>query len=279
MSQKDPSPSVAASISLSRESLLQLFCKETRERLARALACLDQGPEACDYDVVHQEFDSLHGGARAVDLPWLEHYSRVVAGYARLLRHLKRGGQHTQTHALLTQAVSSLVEQCSKTPLADLLDEQEPELPMREMLVTMQDQMQRASQAELSPCARLNAKRSLNLLVVDDSSTSRLLFRIHLPTEGGHVVHEADGGESALRVALEVRPDVVFLDYNMPGRDGVSIARDMRAAGLDPRFILLTANVQQAVLDEAREAGFSSVLEKPVSRDKIAAVLRDSAQG
>ncbi|MDP2834891.1 MAG: response regulator [Pseudomonadota bacterium] len=264
---------------LSREVLLDVFCKETRERLARALASLEQGPERCDYDQVHQEFDSLHGGARAVDLPWLEHYSRVVAGYARLLRHLKRGGQHEETHALLTQAVTALVEQCRKTPLVELLAEDGPEMPMRAMLNSMQTLMQRASLDELSPCAKLAAERPLVLLVVDDSSTSRLLFRIHMPTDCGHVVHEAEDAESALRLALEVRPDVVFLDYNMPDCNGVDIARDLRAAGFNPCCILLTANVQQAILDEARAAGFAGVLEKPVSRDKITAVLRTATQG
>ncbi|MDP2430555.1 MAG: response regulator [Pseudomonadota bacterium] len=261
---------------LSREALLDVFCKETRERLARALASLEQGPEGCDYDQVHQEFDSLHGGARAVDLPWLEHYSRVVAGYARLLRHLKRGGQHEETHALLTQAVAALVEHCRRTPLAELLTENEPEMPMREMLNNMQSLMQRASLDELSPCVL--AKRPLVLLVVDDSSTSRMLFRIHMPADDGHVVHEAEGVESALRVAREVRPDVVFLDYNMPDCNGVEIAYKLREAGLDPFCILLTANVQQAILDEARDAGFAGVLEKPVSRDKIAGALRMATQ-
>lgn len=258
---------------LSREALLDIFCKETRERLTRALASLEQGPEGCDYDQVHQEFDSLHGGARAVDLPWLEHYSRVVAGYARLLRHLKRGGQHEETHVLLVQAVTALAEQCRKTPLDQLLAGDAPEMPMREMLNSMQTLMQRASLNELSPCAKLATRHPLVLLVVDDSSTSRMLFRIHMPTDDGHVLHEAEDTESALRVALKVRPDVVFLDYNMPDCNGVEIARDLRAAGLDPCCILLTANVQQAILDEARAAGFAGVLEKPVSRDKIVSVL------
>ncbi len=271
MPKEDPTP-----VDLSPEDLLELFCTETRERLGRALSNLKQGPRECDYDLVHQEFDSIHSGARAVDLPWLENYSRVVAGYARLLRHLRRDGQHEETHELLTQAVSALVERCHRTPLADMIVGEQPELPMREMLTAMQNQMQHASMTELSPCARLDASRPLTLLVVDDSSTSRLLFRIHLPSEAGHVVHEADGGESAMRLAREIQPDVVFLDYNMPDRDGVSIARDMRAAGLNPCFILLTANVQQSVLDEARDAGFSTVLEKPVNRDRIAAVLRDA---
>lgn len=263
---------------VSRAALLEVFCKETRERLTRALACLAQGPTDCDYDLVHQEFDSLHGGARAVDLPWLEHYSRVVAGYARLLRHLKRGGQHEETHALLTQAVTALVEQCHKSPLSELLAEEEPTVPMREMLNNMQALMQRASLAELSPCARLAEERPLALLVVDDSSTARLLFRIHMPEQCGHVIHEADDAESALRLAREIRPDVVFLDYNMPDRDGVNIARDMRASGINTCFFLLTANVQQTVMDEARAAGFAGVLEKPVSREKIANVLRSVFQ-
>lgn len=259
---------------LSHEALLGIFCKETRERLQRALDCLEQGPDACDYDQVHQEFDSLHGGARAADLPWLEHYSRVVAGYARFLRHLKRSGQHEETHALLTQAVTGLLERCQKNTLAELVAGAAPELPMREMLNTMQNLMQQAPPSEVSPCAHVSAEPPLVLLVVDDSSTSRMLFRAHMPKDSPHSVYEAADADSALRMAQEVRPDVVFLDYNMPDSDGVRIALDMRASGRDACFILLTANVQQAVLDEANAAGFAGVLEKPVSREKILAAMR-----
>lgn len=268
-----PDPATPPAPPVSPDALLELFCREARERLERALACLEQGPDACDYDQVHQEFDSLHGGARAVDLPWLEHYSRVVAGYARFLRHLRRNGQHAATHALLTEAVAALLDQCGQAPPGAARIWEIPQLPMRELLNDMQAQMRRSDPDTISPCAGLAAVRPLTLLVVDDSATARLLFRLHLPTAAGHAVHEAADAREALAVAREVHPDVVFLDYNMPDRDGVGIAHDLRAAGVADCFVLLTANVQQAVLDQARAAGFAGVLEKPVSREKIDAIL------
>lgn len=107
------------------------------------------------------------------------------------------------------------------------------------------------------------------ILVVDDSATSRLLFRAHLPENSPYVVHEADSLDSAMEEAVSVRPEVVVLDYNMPGQSGVEIARAMLKAGINARFVLFTANTQKFVLDEAAEAGFVAVIEKPVTRGKI----------
>lgn len=263
---------------LSREALLAIFCQETRERLGRATASLAAAAEDCDYEAVHQEFDSLHGGARAVDLPWLEHYSRVLAGYARFLRHLRQNRSTTEAHELLRRMVFELNGQCQRATLAEMMSGAEPDMPMNDLLRNMQTLMRAAEPAERSPCAPLASGRPLVLLVVDDSATSRLLFRIHLPPEAGCTVHEAEDADGALAQALAHQPDVVFLDYNMPDSNGVAIAQRMREAGLASCFILLTANVQEAVLDEAREAGFAGVLEKPVNRSKIAAVLQTTWQ-
>lgn len=107
------------------------------------------------------------------------------------------------------------------------------------------------------------------ILVVDDSATSRLLFRAHLPRNFPYVVHEADSLESAMEKVVSIRPEVVVLDYNMPGQTGVEIARAMLKAGINARFVLFTANTQKYILDEAIAAGFVAVIEKPITREKI----------
>jgi CheY-like chemotaxis protein len=107
------------------------------------------------------------------------------------------------------------------------------------------------------------------ILVVDDSATSRLLFRAHLPRNFPYVVHEADSLESAMEKVVSIRPEVVVLDYNMPGQTGVEIARAMLKAGINARFVLFTANTQKYILDEAIAVGFVAVIEKPVTREKI----------
>ncbi|MDP2809065.1 MAG: response regulator [Rhodocyclaceae bacterium] len=249
---------------INRAALLDVFIVEARGRLDRALDCLEHGPEGCVYDKVHQEFDSLHGGARAVDLEWLERDSRVIAGYARFLHNLGRAQVTASAHALLLETVRALAEQCRSPDIA------EPNRGPDGRLNRLLDSLESALREHPSPTL---PAMPLTLLVVDDSATSRLLFRAHLPAEEGHTVVEAEDMDSALRMAESTRPQVVFMDYNMPTENGVAIAGRMRERGCAAAFILLTANVQQAVLDEARAAGFVGVLEKPVNRDKIAAVL------
>lgn len=245
---------------MNRWALLEVFCAEARERLGRALACLERGADGCDYNNVHQEFDSLHGGARAVDLEWLERDTRVIAGYARFLRNLGHGHVTPAAHGLLLETVRALVEQCQSASLAEPSPARDGRLD--HLLDSLEATLQEPPPAPMT------------ILVVDDSATSRLLFRAHLPADEGHTVVEAEDLDAALRLAAEAQPQVVFMDYNMPGEDGVAIALRLRAQGCRAAFLLLTANVQQSVLDEARAAGFAGVLEKPVSRDKIVAALR-----
>ncbi|MDP2761185.1 MAG: response regulator [Sideroxyarcus sp.] len=116
------------------------------------------------------------------------------------------------------------------------------------------------------------------ILVVDDSATSRLLFRAHLPENSPYVVHEADSLEGAMEKAVSIRPEVVVLDYNMPGQTGVEIAHAMLKAGINARFVLFTANTQKYILDEAMAAGFVAVIEKPVTREKINDMLEKVGQ-
>lgn len=253
---------------MNRETLLAVFCGEARERLGRALACLERGPQGCDYNSVHQEFDSLHGGARAVDIEWLERDTRVIAGYARFLRNLGPGRAPAAAHTLLLDTVRTLADQCLTLGPAALATGHTPGGRLDSLLDSLESALRER------PVAEPPAPTNLTILVVDDSATSRLLFRAYLPSDEGHTVVEAEDAAGALQRAVESHPDVVFMDYNMPDEDGVAIARRLRAAGCRAAFVLLTANVQQAVLDSAREAGFAGVLEKPVSRDKIVTTLK-----
>ncbi len=110
------------------------------------------------------------------------------------------------------------------------------------------------------------------ILIVDDSATSRLLFRAHLPA-GQFEVMEADSAEGALALVSQRVPELVVLDYNMPGANGVEIGYALRAAGISAPLTLLTANTQRSVVEAAGEAGFAAVVEKPITREKIADLL------
>lgn len=111
------------------------------------------------------------------------------------------------------------------------------------------------------------------ILIVDDSMTSRMLFKMHLPPEDGYELHEANTIAGALEKAKEVRPELIVIDYNMPKQNGVEVAAALRQAGVNSDCVLLTANTQQSVLNAARAAGIRQVYAKPITHDLMRAML------
>jgi hypothetical protein len=79
------------------------FFAELTERLGRVRRDLAQAQDAALFDRLHQEFDTLHGAARAVDCVCLERSNRRLAEYARQLR--RRDAPPTEGRALLERAV------------------------------------------------------------------------------------------------------------------------------------------------------------------------------
>lgn len=80
------------------------------------------------------------------------------------------------------------------------------------------------------------------VLVADDESGHRWLVRLALEDSADfQVVAEADDGASAARQAARVQPDLVLLDLDLPGRDGLAALADVRAAAPGAEVVLMTA--------------------------------------
>lgn len=69
--------------------LKETFCRECRERRLRIQDVVGGGAplDSTQLDQIHQEFDTLHGGARVLDMPERERFFRTMASYARFLRN------------------------------------------------------------------------------------------------------------------------------------------------------------------------------------------------
>lgn len=117
----------------------------------------------------------------------------------------------------------------------------------------------------------------MKILIVDDSMTSRGLFKAYMPRDGQHQVFEAANLPDALNKMRELQPELVVLDYNMPEHNGVEMAQAMLQAGLKAKFVLLTANTQKSIVEAARAAGFLQIVEKPINAAKIVAMLEQVA--
>ncbi len=110
------------------------------------------------------------------------------------------------------------------------------------------------------------------VLIADDDRKIIDMLRRTLAYEGYHVVTAADGHE-ALAKALAHRPDVVVLDWLMPGVDGLEVARRLREADGTP-ILMLTA--RDAVEDrvEGLDSGADDYLVKPFAPAELLARLR-----
>lgn len=75
---------------------------------------------------------------------------------------------------------------------------------------------------------RLRFLPDMDVLLIDDEAPIRLLCRVNLE-DGGINVSEASDGARGLEQARASKPDLIFLDMMMPGRDGLSIAEELRA--------------------------------------------------
>jgi PAS domain S-box-containing protein len=112
------------------------------------------------------------------------------------------------------------------------------------------------------------------LLVVDDNQDAALSLSMLLRLQG-HDVRVAHDGSSALELAAEFRPDLVFLDIGMPGMDGYEVARRLRQqTGLsDVVLAALTGWGQHEDRRRTKEAGFNYHLVKPAELHAIQSVL------
>lgn len=79
----------------------------------------------------------------------------------------------------------------------------------------------------------------------------------------------ASNEQEAMNVFRETQPDVVLLDYRMPGLDGISVLREMHVYNPNPVFILLTGYGSIPMTVESMKEGADSVLQKPTDVDAI----------
>ena len=87
-----------------------------------------------------------------------------------------------------------------------------------------------------------NELATVKVLVVDDAPEVRRLLSHRLPIYGAfEVVAEADDGEAGIAKADEIQPDLIVLDVLMPGRTGIEVAPEIRAAAPNARILLYSS--------------------------------------
>ncbi|MCB9404673.1 MAG: response regulator transcription factor [Microthrixaceae bacterium] len=114
-------------------------------------------------------------------------------------------------------------------------------------------------------------------MLADDHRMLREGLRRSLSEDGFDVIGEASDGEEAVRLAGDLRPDVILMDVTMPDVDGVEATRRIRRLYPDIQVVMLTMHADQSVISEALRAGASGYLVKDCSIEEIAAAIRMAA--
>lgn len=126
----------------------------------------------------------------------------------------------------------------------------------------------------------LNGTTDLTIVLADDQELVRAGFRVILESEPGfRVVGEAPDGARAVEAVRTLRPDVVCLDVQMPGVDGLEAARRIAALPDPPAVLILTTFDSDDALFQALEAGASGFLLKNASPERLIDAVRTVAAG
>ena len=120
---------------------------------------------------------------------------------------------------------------------------------------------------------------TIRVLLADDHRMLREGLRRSLTDEGLDIVGEAENGEQAIRLASDLRPDVVLMDVSMPELDGVEATKVIRQEPDAPQVIMLTMHADKEVLADAIRAGASGYLVKDCSTEEVAEAVRMAVQG
>jgi two-component system, NarL family, response regulator DegU len=118
---------------------------------------------------------------------------------------------------------------------------------------------------------------TIRLMLVDDHSVLRQGMRRTFEEEGYDVVAEAGDGNEAIRLAAQLRPDVIVMDVTMPGMTGVEATKRICEANPEQRIVMLTMHVDQSVMNEALQAGAVGYITKDCTTDEILDIVKQAA--
>ena len=121
---------------------------------------------------------------------------------------------------------------------------------------------------------------SIRILIADDHGVLRAGLHALLNAEPDlEVVGEAADGHEALRLAGELRPDIVLLDLVMPGLGGIEVARQLKKSLPDTRTLILTVHEDVGLLREAIQAGAAGYLIKRAVESELINAIHAVGRG
>jgi DNA-binding NarL/FixJ family response regulator len=119
----------------------------------------------------------------------------------------------------------------------------------------------------------------VRVLIVDDQAPFRMAARMVVEaTDGFDVVGEAESGEDSVAMAAELSPDLVLMDVNLPGIDGLDATRQILAASETVVVLLLSTYEEAEYAPRAAECGAAAYIPKAVfGPDRLESAWADAS--
>lgn len=114
--------------------------------------------------------------------------------------------------------------------------------------------------------------KEIKIALVEDDENLRFLVAERLESEGYKVL-EANNGDDAEEIILSAQPDIVLLDWMLPGKQGAEVCANVRAKGFDKLIIMTTAKQQDIDKIDAYGFGVSDYITKPFNMDVMVALI------
>ena len=120
----------------------------------------------------------------------------------------------------------------------------------------------------------------IKVLIVDDHPLLRQGLSTLLELEGGiNVVGQASNGPEALRLAAELQPDVILLDINMPGMNGIEVAKTVRKRHPEVAILVLTIHDNESYVNEMIRSGAKGYLLKDAEPSQVVQAIKQVYSG
>ena len=120
--------------------------------------------------------------------------------------------------------------------------------------------------------------RPIRVVIVEDNKVFREALELLLELRPDfEVVGSLASGSDAAAVVADVRPDVVLIDYRLPGLNGLEVTREVLAARSEVCVVCLTASVTAREIDELEEAGAFACVTKDGDLDLIISTMQEAA--
>lgn len=114
----------------------------------------------------------------------------------------------------------------------------------------------------------------MRVLIVDDNASMRAMLSALLNSNGYEVVGALPDGSAIMAAIQQSSPDLVCLDYQLPGRDGLDILREINEKTPEIDVVFITASEDAAVEHRAADVGAAGFLRKPFTQSQIIAELQ-----